>query len=306
MSRTFEKNMKQKLFLLILGFFSVTPNITIAQQKLSLQDMNELFYACGVLQTKGLDEYLTTQQINARYKPQFVQGVKEGVSGKKYGEKPAPYTAAFKAYDLGLNVGKDIKAITIKGIEIELFGKECNMSERNMHLKQLANGFIDACNYNPKMWYLDAEKIYENRSQVIISERLSIEFAENKLAGERFLEENKLKPGVFTTGSGVQYKILKKGTGRIPRSTSKVKTHYELKTIDGNIIDSSYNRGAPAILEVNQVIKGWAEILTLMPVNSTWEIYIPYELGYGMRKNVHIQPFSALIFKVELLAIEEY
>lgn len=99
---------------------------------------------------------------------------------------------------------------------------------------------------------------------------------------------------------------MKKGDGRIPRNTSKVKVHYEAKTIDGNVFDSSYNRGEPTVLGVNQVINGWTEILEIMPTNSTWEIYIPYELAYGERETGPIKPFSALIFKVELLSIEEY
>lgn len=278
-----------------------------SQVKVSQQEINNLFYAYGVIQEKGLDQYFTgTLGIEAKYKPQFTQGAMEAISGNKYGEKPAQYTMGRKAYDKGKETGIDIKTRWVKGIEEHLFGKEHNSSNSITHLKHLANGFIDACNYRSRMGYIEAQEIIDKTSQKIITDRLSTEFADNKLAGERFLEENKLKPGVFTIGSGVQYKILKKGSGRIPRSTSKVKVHYEAKTIDGNVFDSSYNRGEPAIFGVNQVIKGWAEILALMPVNSTWEIYIPYELGYGERETGPIKPYSALIFKVELLAIEEY
>lgn len=296
--------MKQKtLFLLFLLFI---PLSILSQTKVSQQEINNLFYAYGVLQTQGLDKYITNQGIDAKYKSQFVQGAKEGVSGRQYGPKPAQYTPARKAYDFGKEVGIDLRTKLIKYKEIELFGKECTGSKRESHLKQLANGFIDACNYKPKMWYLDAEQIAGQKSQAIISERLSVEFADNKLAGEKFLAENKQKPGIISLASGVQYKILKKGDGRIPRNTSKVKVHYEAKTIDGNVFDSSYNRGEPTVLGVNQVINGWTEILEIMPTNSTWEIYIPYELAYGERKTGPIKPFSALIFKVELLSIEEY
>lgn len=296
--------MKQKtLFLLFLLFISLS---ILSQTKVSQQEINNLFYAYGVLQTQGLDKYITNQGIDAKYKSQFVQGAKEGVSGRQYGPKPAQYTPARKAYDFGKEVGTDLRTKLIKYKEIELFGKECTGSKRESHLKQLANGFIDACNYKPKMWYLDAEQIVGQKSQAIISERLSVEFADNKLAGEKFLAENKQKPGIISLASGVQYKILKKGDGRIPRNTSKVKVRYEAKTIDGNVFDSSYNRGEPTVLGVNQVINGWTEILEIMPTNSTWEIYIPYELAYGERETGPIKPFSALIFKVELLSIEEY
>lgn len=296
--------MKQKtLFLLFLLFISLS---ILSQTKVSQQEINNLFYAYGVLQTQGLDEYITNQGIDAKYKSQFVQGAKEGVSGRQYGPKPAQYTPARKAYDFGKEVGTDLRTKMIKNIETYLFGKECTGSKRESQLKQLANGFIDACNYNPKMWYLEARDFFEKKSKAIISERLSVEFADNKLAGEKFLAENKQKPGIISLASGVQYKILKKGDGRIPRNTSKVKVHYEAKTIDGNVFDSSYNRGEPTVLGVNQVINGWTEILEIMPTNSTWEIYIPYELAYGERETGPIKPFSALIFKVELLSIEEY
>lgn len=297
--------MKQKtLFLLFLLFI---PLSILSQTKVSQQEINNLFYAYGVIQEKGLDEYLThTLGIEAKYKPQFIQGAKEAISGNQYGEKPAQYTMGRKAYDKGRETGADIKTKWIKGIEEQLFGKEYNSFNSTTLLKHLANGFIDACNYRSRMGYIEAQKIIEKTSKEIISNRLSTEFADNKNAGEKFLEDNKQKPGVLTLGTGVQYKILKKGNGRIPRNTSKVKIHYEGKTIDGNVFDSSYNRGEPTTLGVNQVIKGWSEILALMPVNSTWEIYIPYELAYGERQIGPIKPFSTLIFKVELLSIEEY
>lgn len=298
--------MKQKIILVTLLLSLLVPNIVIAQQKISQQAINDMFYAVGVLQHRGLDEYLVHRGIDAKYKPQFVQGAKEGVSGKQYGPKPAQYTPARKAYDFGKEIGIYLRTQCIKGVETEVFGKECIGTKRETHLKQLANGFVDACNYDMRMGYLEAEKIFEKNSRAIKAERLSVEFADNKLAGEKFLAENKQKPEVIELASGVQYKILKKGSGRIPRSTSKVKVHYEGRTIDGNVFDSSYNRGEATVFTANQVIKGWTEILEIMPVNSVWEIYIPAELAYGERKAGDIKPFSALIFKVELLGIEEY
>ena len=298
--------MKQKIVLVILVLILLAPSTVIAQQKISQQTINDMFYAVGVLQHRGLDEYLVHRGIDAKYKPQFVQGAKEGVSGKQYGSKSAQYTPARKAYDYGKEIGIDMRSQWIKRLETDLYGKECVGSKRENHLKQLANGFVDACNYKMRMGYLEAEQVFEKNSRAIKAERISVGFADNKLAGKKFLAENKQKPEVIELASGVQYKILKKGSGRIPRSTSKVKVHYEGRTIDGNVFDSSYNRGEAAIFTANQVIKGWTEILEIMPVNSVWEIYIPAELACGERKAGHIEPFSALIFKVELLGIEEY
>jgi FKBP-type peptidyl-prolyl cis-trans isomerase FklB len=127
-----------------------------------------------------------------------------------------------------------------------------------------------------------------------------------KQAGEDFLKENAKKKDVKTLESGVQYKVLKAGTGPIPTATQKVKVHYEGRTVDGKEFDSSYKRGNPTSFNCNQVIKGWTEALTHMPVGSTWEVYIPYKLAYGERgAGDDIKPYSMLIFKIELLGIED-
>ena len=131
-------------------------------------------------------------------------------------------------------------------------------------------------------------------------------YGPNRLAGEKFLEENKTKEGVQTTASGLQYKVIKMGDGEKPTASQKVKVDYEGRLIDGTVFDSSYKRGQPATFQVNQVIKGWTEALQLMPVGSKWELYIPYELAYGDRETGgDIKPYSALIFKVKLHGIEQ-
>lgn len=120
-----------------------------------------------------------------------------------------------------------------------------------------------------------------------------------------FLEENKKKDGVITTESGLQYKIIRQGKGAIPTEMSKVKVDYLGKLIDGKEFDSSYKRKFPAVFRLDQVIKGWTEALTMMPVGSKWEIYIPQELGYGSRSSGKIKAYSTLIFEIELLGIEK-
>lgn len=134
----------------------------------------------------------------------------------------------------------------------------------------------------------------------IISKKKLEKKAEKKKAGEKFLSENGKKKDVMTLPGGVQYKVIKEGNGIIPSETSRVKVHYEGRTIDGEIFDSSYNRGEPIELRVNQSIKGWTEALTHMPEGSIWEIYIPQELAYGERQQGSIEPYSTLIFKMEL------
>ncbi|WP_277871385.1 FKBP-type peptidyl-prolyl cis-trans isomerase [Pseudotamlana carrageenivorans] len=123
--------------------------------------------------------------------------------------------------------------------------------------------------------------------------------------GTTFLKANKAKEGVYTTASGLQYKILKEGTGEKPAKYSKVKAHYHGTLIDGTVFDSSVNRGEPIEFEVSQVIKGWTEGLQLMPVGSKYIFYIPHDLAYGAnpRPGGVIKPYATLIFEVELLEI---
>lgn len=124
-------------------------------------------------------------------------------------------------------------------------------------------------------------------------------------ADKQFLEDNAKKEGVVTTKSGLQYKVLAEGTGARPKSgNSEVEVHYEGRLINGTVFDSSYKRGEPITFFLNQVIAGWTEGVQLMPTGSTYELYIPSELGYGTRGAPGVIPPNAtLIFKVELLKV---
>lgn len=122
--------------------------------------------------------------------------------------------------------------------------------------------------------------------------------------GNAFLQQNKLKEGVVTTESGLQYEILTEGSGEKPTAEDQVRVHYHGTLIDGTVFDSSVERGEPAVFGVSQVISGWTEALQLMPVGSKWKVYIPSELAYGERgAGGDIGPNSTLIFEVELLEI---
>ncbi len=129
-------------------------------------------------------------------------------------------------------------------------------------------------------------------------------YGDVKAEGERFLEENKTKPGIITTESGLQYEVLKMGKGKRPAATDKVRVHYHGTLIDGTVFDSSVERGEPISFGLNQVIAGWTEGVQLMPVGSKFRFFIPQELGYGSHEAGSIPPYSTLIFEVELLGIE--
>ena len=150
-----------------------------------------------------------------------------------------------------------------------------------------------------------AQAVAQEMMRVIKAKNMEKEFGPNKKAGEEFLAKNAKAEGVKVLDGGVQYKVIKEGTGALPKDTSLVKVHYEGKTLDGKVFDSSYKRGEPANFRANQVIKGWTEALVHMPAGSIWEVYIPQELAYGERQQgADIKPFSMLIFKIELLEVD--
>lgn len=129
--------------------------------------------------------------------------------------------------------------------------------------------------------------------------------AKNKAEGEAYLTANKAKEGVTALPSGVQYKVLKAGTGPKPTLTDTVTCHYRGTLLDGTEFDSSYNKGEPASFAVNGVIKGWTEALQLMPVGSKWQLAIPSELAYGPAGRPKIGPSATLLFDIELIGIKE-
>jgi FKBP-type peptidyl-prolyl cis-trans isomerase len=145
--------------------------------------------------------------------------------------------------------------------------------------------------------------IYEMISRTKLR-KCELLYGGNKEAGEKYLAENAKKEGVKVLPSGVQYKVIKEGSGEIPKDSSIVVVHYEGKTIDGQVFDSSYDK-EPVTFPANRVIKGWTEALVHMPVGSIWEVCIPQELAYGERSTGQLKPFSALIFKIELISIKK-
>lgn len=180
-------------------------------------------------------------------------------------------------------------------------------NQLDIDINYLKAGYEDVLN-NVDTIFTDQEfQSVMQKLQIIAMEKSEAKRLEeaklNKEVGQKFLESNKNNPGVYQTPSGLQYKVIKMGEGPKPTSTDKVKVHYEGKLINGKVFDSSYERGEPIEFGLNQVIPGWAEGLTLMPVGSVFELYIPSDLAYGDRPIGEIPAGSTLIFKVELLEI---
>lgn len=267
--------------------------------KTAQQEADDMFYAEGVAQTEGLEEYLKNNlELNMAYKSQFIKGLKEAGYGEQTKERHAFYA--------GIQIGDQVSSQMILGLEHEVFGEYSNDAERKVHRQLFLKGFIDAINKTGKYSIEKAQDIAKKIIEKIKREANGDKYKDNREQGERFLASNKTKTGVHVLPSGVQYKVLKAGTARKPRSSSKVKVHYEGKTLDDNVFDSSYKRGGPIELRCNQVIKGWTDALVNMTVGSIWEVYIPQELAYAEREQEDIKPYSMLIFKIELISITEY
>ena len=258
-------------------------------------DVDTLSYAIGMAQTQGLKEYLVERlDIDTAYIGDFIKGLNEGANAGDNKKKAAYYA--------GIQIGQQISNQMVKGINHELYGQD---STKTISLKNFMAGFISGTTGKQGLMTLEqAQQTAQEKMQQIKARELEKTYGDNKKEGEKFLAENKTKEGVKTLPSGVQYKVIKEGNGKIPADTSMVKVHYEGRTLDGNVFDSSYKRNAPIDLRANQVIKGWTDALVHMPAGSTWEVYIPQELAYGEREQRDIKPFSMLIFKIELLEVK--
>jgi FKBP-type peptidyl-prolyl cis-trans isomerase FklB len=258
-------------------------------------DVDTVSYAIGMAQTQGLKDYLVGRLgVDTTYMDEFIKGLNEGANAGDDKKKAAYYA--------GIQIGQQISNQMVKGINHELFGED---STKTISLKNFMAGFVAGTTGKGGLMTVDsAAQVAQEMMRAIKAKNMEKEFGPNKEAGEKFLAENAKKEGVKVLPSGVQYKVIKEGTGAMPKDTSMVKVHYEGKTIDGEVFDSSYKKGQPVDLRANQVIKGFTEALVHMPVGSVWEVYIPQDMAYGERQAGQIKPFSALTFKIELLGIK--
>lgn len=270
-------------------------------------DVDTLSYARAVSLTPSLKMYLSQMEVDTTYMNDFVKGLNEGANAGDDKKKAA--------YFAGIQIGQQIATQMMKGMNYEVFG---NDSTQTISLKNFIAGTVaGVLNKDMKMTVEEAEKLATAKMKQIKTETAMKEFAPNKEAGEKFLAENGKKDDVKTLEveydqpngtkgkSFIQYKVLKEGKGATPKDTSMVKIHYEGKTIDGEVFDSSYERGNAIERIANQFIKGFTQALVNMPVGSTWEVYIPQELAYGeYQASEKIKPFSALIFKIELQEVK--
>ncbi|MEL7598729.1 MAG: FKBP-type peptidyl-prolyl cis-trans isomerase [Proteiniphilum sp.] len=241
----------------------------------------------------------SVNKINAPKLNEFIKGMTEGMNQK---EK--------SAYANGLSIGVQFSQQMLPQFNSMLFGSDSTKKVNNDQIlaglisvlknqqlaidKMAANGLIQA--------EVEKAQAAETARQ---EEDLKVQYKDSIAAGDAYMAENAKREGVVTLPSGLQYEILRAGTGAVPTDTDQVKVHYHGTLINGTVFDSSVDRGEPATFGVTQVIAGWTEALKLMPVGSKWRLYVPYNLAYGSADRGTIKPYSNLIFDVELLGIEK-
>jgi FKBP-type peptidyl-prolyl cis-trans isomerase len=212
---------------------------------------------------------------------------KKAVPKKTAPAKAAPSASALKnlndsvSYAIGMSVANFYSQQGIKDLNTAIVSKAINdvFSKKKMMLT-------------------------EDQANMCVMQFLNPNLFKNVEAGEKFLAENKTRPGVKTTASGLQYEVIKEGSGRKPLATDTVEVNYAGTLIDGTEFDNSYKRGAPISFPLNGVIRGWTEALQLMTEGSKYKLYIPYQLAYGMNDQGPIPGGSVLIFEVELLDVK--
>ena len=244
---------------------------------------DSLNYAFGYINGAEIGQYILAEDSTGEDQKLFIKYI--NIGRKSNIRNPQLVNA-------GEQIGKGIKEQESAG----LLGEPTLITNFELIKKGFINGLLDATEqWNP-----------EFAGEYIQSTMANIKYGNSKNEGEKFLEENKLREGVITTASGLQYEVLVKGKGKkTPTATDKVKVHYHGTLTNGVVFDSSVDRDEPITFGLTQVIPGWTEGLQLMTVGSKYRFYIPSHLGYGSQQAGSIPPYSVLIFEVELLGIEK-
>lgn len=196
------------------------------------------------------------------------------------------------SYALGLGIGSQLKSMGAEALNIDDFAQAIkdSIAEKTQMTAAEAQEIV-------QQFFAEQEK--QQRAKAAELGKVA------KEAGEKFLVENAKNDGVTVTASGLQYSVIKEGTGKKPKATDKVVCHYEGTLIDGTIFDSSIKRGEPATFPLNMVIAGWTEGLQLMAEGAKYRFFIPYNLAYGEAGAAgSIPPYAALIFDVELIEVQ--
>jgi len=264
----------------------------VVEQVVLNNSSDSVSYAGGMAITNGLLPYLQQQGVDTAYMADFIQGFKEML---KSGNDPKK-----AAYVMGMDIAKQLSMTILPNIT-----KEFTDTPDSIVKEKLIQGFSAALESDSTLFtQKDAEEYFRTKQQLNKEAKQEKLYGANRETGRKFLEENAKKDSVVTLPSGLQYQVLVKGEGEVPQATDRVKVNYEGRLIDGTVFDASARHGGePAEFTPQQVIAGWTEALTMMPVGSKWRLFIPSDLAYGDRDQGQIKPYSTLIFDVELVEI---
>lgn len=286
--------MKKILLLALLIVMGATLSTTEAKKKkdkkqkatpVALQSVEDsLCYATGIQMTNGLIPYLIGQKgVDTTYLYKFIEGFEAAMAKENNADELTAYAA-------GIDVAKMMTTSMLSSAKRNLSGMV-----DSLNIDMMAKGFVDALKK-------DHTVFNDSTAQHFVTVHKEQQALKIKEDGENFLKENGQHPDVVTLPSGLQYKVLRQGTGAVAGPNDKVEVKYEGRLLNGTVFDSSYTRTPQTnTFSPSQVIKGWTEALTIMPEGSMWELYIPYNLAYGERgAGADIPPYSTLIFKVEV------
>ena len=256
-------------------------------------DIDTLSYYYGMSRSDGIMSYLTVQAgVDTAYIDDFIKGLREGA--KKYSPKDVAYLE-------GMRIGQLINNQWVESVNRDIFYGD---STKTINSRAVLTGFYQGVKYQNERDIMHSQSYSHAKMEEIREAHKLIRYADVISASKKFLAENKNKEGVITTSSGLQYKIISEGKGKIPGESARVKIYYRGTLIDGTEFDSSNKNNAPSTFRIGQIISGWTEALQLMPVGSKWELYIPEDLAYGSREQSKIPPYSTLIFEIELMDID--
>lgn len=252
----------------------------VKQIKLTSKN-DSLNYTFGLINGLELAQHVLSEDADGKLKTEFIKYVNAGL--KSQITNPS-------IVEIGQEIGQELK----KQEQTGLFG----MPDLITDFARIKQGLLHGLTGNTEIWNSKVASEYVQNTMT------DIKYGKQKQDAEQFLTDNANREGVVTTESGLQYEVVKLGTGNKPTIQDKVKVHYHGTMIDGTVFDSSVERGEPITFALTQVIPGWTEGLQLMPIGSKFIFYIPYDLGYGEQQVGPIAPYSTLIFEVELLDIE--
>ncbi len=257
-------------------------------------EVDTFSYAAGKANTMGLKGYLVQRMgVDTTYMADFLEGFDSDTM-----------TVADKRQKARL-AGMEIRSQVNNQIMPQVTKQICDSVDLLRHDLFVA-GFRTGVSGEGDIMPIpmdSTQQLVRQKSEMYHAQQMEAKYGPNRTAGEEFLKANAERDSIHVTESGLQYKILTEGTGDVPTAKQKVKVNYRGTLLDGTEFDSSYKRGKPSEFVCSQVIKGWSEALTMMPVGSKWELYIPQELAYGEKESGKIPPFSMLIFEVELVDI---